>query len=188
MKTLLINGSPRKNGDTMTLLNEFIKSLHGESILINTYEDNIRPCVDCRACWKKPGCAIQDDMQRVYGLLDEVDNVILASPVYFSELTGSLLSFASRLQTYYAARCIRRDKAFQLKAKNGMLILTAGAEDQDMQRPAETAHTLFKHMNAQLTDFVYCKSTDKVPASQNANALAQARCAALKLNELFEST
>ena len=62
MKTLIINGSPRKNGDTMVLINEFLKNLNGEVKLINTYYDKISPCIDCRYCWSNSSCAINDEM------------------------------------------------------------------------------------------------------------------------------
>ena len=48
MKSLIISESPRKNGDSMTLVNELIKRLDGEVEIIYTYYDNIKPCLDCR--------------------------------------------------------------------------------------------------------------------------------------------
>jgi len=48
MKTLIINGSPRKNGDSMSIANEMIKYLEGEIKVVQTYYDNISPCLDCR--------------------------------------------------------------------------------------------------------------------------------------------
>lgn len=50
MKTLILNGSPRKNGDTMTWLKEFINRLDGEYKIVNAYKCNIKPCIDCRYC------------------------------------------------------------------------------------------------------------------------------------------
>lgn len=101
----------------MALINELTKYLSGEVKLVNTYYDNIKPCYDCRFCWTHNGCSINDDMQEIYSLLNEVDNVIIASPVFFSELTGELLSFASRLQMYYAGKYIRNDKEITKKRK-----------------------------------------------------------------------
>ena len=67
----------------MALINEMRKYLDGETNVIHAYYDNISPCIDCRYCWENDGCSIEDEMQEVYKLLDEVDNVILASPLYF---------------------------------------------------------------------------------------------------------
>lgn len=47
MKTLIFNGSPRKNGDTVGLINEFIKELDGEYKIVNAYYCDIKPCIDC---------------------------------------------------------------------------------------------------------------------------------------------
>lgn len=63
IKTLIFSGTPRKNGDTMKLINEFIKYLDGEYKIIDSYNCNIKPCIDCRYCWKNTGCCINDEMQ-----------------------------------------------------------------------------------------------------------------------------
>lgn len=62
MKTLIINGSPRKSGDTSELITRLKKQINGEIVEISAYYSKISPCIDCRLCWKKKGCAIKDDM------------------------------------------------------------------------------------------------------------------------------
>lgn len=49
MKTLILNGSPRKEGDTVNLINKVIENLNGEYKIINAYDCEIHPCIDCRA-------------------------------------------------------------------------------------------------------------------------------------------
>ncbi len=95
MKTLILNGSPRINGD-------------GEYRIVDAYRCNISPCLDCRYCWKSNGCAMNDEMQEIYKYIQECDNILIASPLYFSELTGKLLDVGSRLQTYFSCRGIRK--------------------------------------------------------------------------------
>lgn len=183
MKTLIINGSPRKNGDSMTLVNEMIKYLDGEIRIINTYYDDISPCIDCRYCWHNDGCSINDEMQEVYKLLDEVDNVILASPLYFSELTGKLLSFASRLQCFYVSRCIRKEVNFKLKKKNSVLLITGGG-DGSPNSAISRANIIFRQINAELIGTVLSLQTNDIPAKQDKAALSKARDFALQLNKL----
>lgn len=101
MKTLIFNGSPKKNGDTEVLVNELAKKLIGEVKIISCF-NNISPCVDCRFCWSNTGCSINDEMQEVYSYLDDCDNVVLASPIWFSSLSGPLLNLTSRMQTKFA--------------------------------------------------------------------------------------
>lgn len=185
MKTLIVNGSPRKNGDSMTLVNEMLKYLDGEVRIVNAYYDNISPCVDCRYCWNNTGCCINDGMQEIYRLLNEVDNVILASPLYFSELTGELLSFASRLQCFYVSRCIRKDINFKLNKKYGALIITGGG-DGSPEPAIRRANIIFRQINAESIGTVMSLKTDEIPAKEDNKALIEAHDLALRLNELYK--
>lgn len=191
MKTLIINGSPRKNGDTVTLINEMVKYLKGEVKIVNTYYDNIKPCVDCRYCWTHAGCAIKDDMQEIYKDLTEVDNVILASPLYFSQLTGSLLNFCSRFQYLFVSKKIRMDENFSLKKKHGALILVGGGDTKDLTNVLATSKILFGQMGVKSIGNVFSLHTDTVcgligtRAKDDTEALNSAREIALKLNELY---
>lgn len=108
MKTLILNGSPREEGDTVALINEFTKNLIGEVKILSCF-DEIHPCNDCRYCWENQGCSIDDEMQNVYPYLDECDNIILASPIWFSSLSGPLLNMCSRIQTLFAATYFRHE-------------------------------------------------------------------------------
>jgi multimeric flavodoxin WrbA len=123
LKTLIINGSPRKNGDTAALISEFKKHITGEVTEISAYYDKIKPCIDCRYCWKQKGCVIKDDMAKIYD--DDFDTVVIASPVYMSTLPGPLVSLASRFQSHYAAKRFLKDK-IDVKSKNAVLLLTGG--------------------------------------------------------------
>ena len=65
MKTLILNGSPRKKGETAFMIEALSRELGGEIKVVNAYTADIRPCVDCRWCFKNPGCAVKDEMQEV---------------------------------------------------------------------------------------------------------------------------
>ena len=75
MKTLILNGSPRKNGDTNSLVNLIIPEIIGDYRIVNAYDCNISACLDCRFCWKNNGCAIDDEMQEIYTYIQECDNI-----------------------------------------------------------------------------------------------------------------
>ena len=123
MKTLIINGSPRKSGNTVTFLNELKKHLNGEVYQIDTYYTKSSPCYDCRHCWTNEECIINDEMQDAYKMIDDTDNLIIASPIYFGNLTGSLLNWASRLQIYWIARRIRKVEPLRIKNRKGVVVL-----------------------------------------------------------------
>lgn len=185
MKTVIINGSPRKDGDCMTLVNEIIKYLDGEVQIIHTYFDDIKPCIDCRYCWSHPECAIKDDMQNVYDLLRESDNIIIASPVYFSELTGQLLNFASRLQLFYMSKRMNRETGLSNKIKNGVLVVAAGGDTKNLEeRVVKTARIILKYVNAKLIEIISTLHTDNLPAKNDLEALEKARIIAANLNHI----
>jgi len=181
MKTLIINGSPRPSGDTAHLLAEFKKYIDGEVVEVSAYRDKIAPCVDCRRCWEKYGCVINDDMAKIYA--DDFDNVVIASPVYMSNLTGPVLNLASRFQVYFAAGRILKQPVAR-RPKKGVLILVGGG-DGGAEPAIESAKLIFKMMNAKISDefVVLSLQTDKLPASDDAQAMEKARETAIRLNE-----
>lgn len=171
MKTLIFNGSPRKNGDTVSLLKQFTERLPGEYKIIDTYRADISPCLDCRFCWKNSGCAVKDEMQEVYEYLTDCDNVLIASPVYFSELTGPMLSVGSRLQTYFCGRRFCKEPT-GLTPKRGAVLLVGGGDGKP-DKAYETAKTLLKLMNCKdMHELVCSHNTDQVPAIEDAQALS----------------
>ncbi|MDF2542407.1 MAG: putative acetyltransferase [Herbinix sp.] len=171
MKTLIFNGSPRKNGDTVSLINKVIKNLTGEYKIINAYDCRINPCIDCRYCWNHDGCSIQDGMQEVYEYIEECDNILIASPIYFSELTGALLNVGSRLQTYFCARFFRKEKPI-MKSKKGAIIVVGGG-DGSVLKAYDTACCLLRHMNAyDILPVVYSHGTNDKPAIEDKTALS----------------
>lgn len=163
MKTLIINGSPRINGDTVSLINIIKDNLAGEVKVVDTYRCKISACVDCRYCWENKGCSIKDEMQEIYDYIQDCDNVLIASPIYFSELTGKLLDVGSRLQTYFCAKFFRKEEPIT-KHKKGAVVLVGGG-DGHMDKAYETACTLLRHMNCcQIHELVFCHNTNERPA------------------------
>lgn len=184
MKTLILNGSPKKGGDTAALINEMAKNLIGE-VKILSHLDEISPCIDCRFCWQNLGCCINDKMQEVYPYLDECDNVVLASPIWFSSLSGPLLNISSRIQTLFAATYFRGETK-KSNVKSGVIILV-GAQKGTETIPTANALTIMKYMNVRrpCVATVYSLDTNNIPAEQDATAMKNAREAALLLNNLY---
>ena len=181
MKTLILNGSPRPAGDTVSLIRHLTGLLEGEYKVVDAYRSNISPCLDCRYCWKNPGCAIKDEMQEVYGYIEECDNVVIASPIYFSELTGKMLDLASRLQTYFCAQFFRKEKS-AIRPKRGAVILVGGGDGR-IEKPYETACVLLHHMNCRdIFDVVSSFNTNVIPAIEDEKAVEGVRRIAEFLN------
>lgn len=113
-------------------------------------------------------------MQEVYKYIIECDNIVIASPIYFSELSGSLLNILSRLQLFCAAR-IKRQEYIIKKSKKGAIILCGGG-DGNPNKAKSTAHTVLKQMNSKKEDFAgyaLSHSTDKLASKHDINAIMQ---------------
>lgn len=181
MKTLIINGSPRPHGNTAALIEELKKHLEGEVIELSAFRSNIAPCVDCRGCWETAKCVVRDDMQVVYD--DDFDNVVVASPVYFSTLPGSVLSLISRMQPWHAATFFIKKPLVQRRKKSAA-ILTAGGKGNQ----ANSYHHLsafFKMLNAHgFKENVVCSpNTDTIAAWEDRQAMEDVAKLAKWLNE-----
>lgn len=167
METLIFNGSPRPAGDTASLVRALRERLTGRVTELSAYSCGIAPCTDCRYCWEHPGCAKRDGWDLADERLRACGNVVIASPIYFSELTGPLLSVLSRLQQYYCAMAFRGEP-YPLKGKRGGLILVGGG-DGSAKRAEETAVTLLRHMGCgELFPTVLCHHTNETPALEEA--------------------
>lgn len=176
MKTLIINGSPHKNGDTMDMVRALCDELDGEIKILNAYHDNIRPCIDCRWCFENKGCAIKDSMQEIYEYIEDCDHVVMASPVYFGELTGMLLAALSRLQTYFSARYIRREEPVP-KKKTGAVLLAAGSIGP-REKAESTAVMFLEQMSCTSVGTVYVDGTDKNPVKDRPEVAEAVRAVA----------
>ena len=171
MKTLIINGSPRPNGNTAALLRELKTRLEGEIIEISAFYDRIAPCIDCRGCWETARCVIRDGMDVIYG--DDFDNVVIASPVYYGTLPGSVLSLMSRMQPWHVATHFLK-KPLEQHPKKAAAILTAGGKGN-----AEKAHmhlnAFFRMLNARgFREHMACSpNTDTIPADRDEAAKQQ---------------
>lgn len=183
MHTLILNGSPRKNGDTMSLIKELCTNLSGDITLVNTYYDNIAPCVDCRYCYTHDKCSINDNMEDIYKKIYFSDNIVIASPLYFNELTGSLLSFASRLQLLFASKYIRKVSILENKIKKGGLIIVGGGSTKDTTCAESTAKTILNEMNVHLIKTIKYINTDKITAINDINTVNEIRI----LSNLFNN-
>lgn len=166
MKTLILNGSPRPHGDTAGLLERLLPQLSGEVRVVDAYRLQASPCIDCRFCWDHIGCALPDEMQKLYPYIEVCDNILIASPIYFSELTGKLLDLGSRLQTYYCRRYFQK-APWGIAPKKGAVILVGGG-DGSHDRAFDSARILLHHMNCHDIHPLVCSHrTNTLPAVED---------------------
>ena len=127
MKVLLINGSPRVNGNTAMALREMEQVFAGEGIETETIQvgsKNIRGCIGCRSCKKTGKCVFDDLVNETAPKFEACDGIVVGSPVYFASANATLVAFLTRL--FYSVSCDKRMKvgACVVVARRGGLSAT----------------------------------------------------------------
>lgn len=100
MKVLLVNGSPHKEGCTYTALTEVASALKEEGIGSEIYWIGNKPiggCIGCYQCGAKKQCVFDDQVNEFTQKALEFDGFIFGSPVFYSGMNGSLMSFMDRV-------------------------------------------------------------------------------------------
>ena len=101
MKVLMINGSPRKNGNTHVALDEMAHVLEQEGIggeIVCVGTKAVRGCIACGACSKLGKCTFDDDIvNELAPKFEAADGLVIASPVYYASANGTLISLLDRL-------------------------------------------------------------------------------------------
>ena len=130
MLILGLQGSPRKKGNTNFLLSTFLQAAERRGAVTQTIqvvERNILPCKEYVVCEKKGYCPIDDDMaSEIYGLLRQAEVVVLASPIFFYNMTSQLKALVDRCQTFWA-RKYRLKLSDPLKGTRRGYLLSVGA-------------------------------------------------------------
>ena len=139
MKVLAINGSPRKKRNTATLLGKAIEgatSQGADTELIHLYDLDFKGCRACYSCKLIGGksygkCAARDDLTPILKEVEEVDAIIVGSPIYFGSVTGESRSFLERLM--YPFWNLADSSVLPQKRIPTGLIYTMGAPEDQMK-------------------------------------------------------
>ena len=100
MKVLIINGSPRANGNTAAALKEMISVFEQQGIeteLLHVGNLPIRSCVACGSCRKLGRCIFDDVVNEAALKLEQCDGLVVGSPVYYASANPTLMAFLTRL-------------------------------------------------------------------------------------------
>ena len=100
MKVLILNGSPRPDGNTAVAVNELTKVFGQEGIdteVVNIGNKDIRGCIACGSCFDKGKCVFNDIVNEIAEKFEEADGLIVASPVYYSSPNATVIACLDRL-------------------------------------------------------------------------------------------
>ncbi len=124
MNILVLNGSPRPNGNTKSMIEAFREgavSAGHQVDVVDVCRMKISGCLACEYCHTRGHgeCVQKDDMQKIYALLKEAEMLVLASPIYYHGLSGQLKCVIDR---FYSAAYPSRPP----KLKKVAMILSSG--------------------------------------------------------------
>lgn len=123
MNILVVTGSPRKNGNTEIMAEEFAKSAieAGHNVLVKKLsEKKVNPCIACEYCFTHDSVCVQnDDMNEMLKDLDQADMLVLASPIYWFDVSAQTKCFIDRMYAF-------AKKGFHLKSI--AMLLNSGAD------------------------------------------------------------
>lgn len=122
---LVLSGSPRKNGNSDILCDEFIRGAEDaghscEKIFLRDYKINF--CTGCGVCNGTHKCVQKDDMAELLNKMVETDVIVMATPVYFYSMDGQMKTFIDRCVPRYT----------EIKGKDVYYIMTAADTDKSM--------------------------------------------------------
>ena len=99
-KVILLNGSPRKNSNTLMVLKECAKAIEAEGVeteIISLKDKNIQSCIACGTCAETGNCSLDDGLDEIIDKIREADGFIPAAPVYFGTARGDIMSALQRI-------------------------------------------------------------------------------------------
>ena len=100
MKVLIINGSPRVNGNTTIAVNEMVKVFEKEGVeteVVQIGNKDVRGCIACGTCFKKGQCVFDDVVNELAPKFEAADGLVVASPVYYASANATLIACLDRL-------------------------------------------------------------------------------------------
>jgi multimeric flavodoxin WrbA len=152
MKIIGLIASPHKEGNTAWIVNKILEGAKEQGAETQAWyfsDLDIKPCQGCLSCHKGDrGCVINDDMQKLYGAIDQADAIVFGSPIYMGQMSGQAKIFTDRL---FAVISPRFSPHFKEKTMKKKLILTFNQGNPDSSM-FQTYFDYTKHM-FQLLEF-----------------------------------
>lgn len=178
MKVLGILGSPRRGGNSETLLEAFLEGADqgGAAVEKVALRDlKISPCLEIYHCFKDGTCPIKDDMQALYDKLMNAEVVALASPVFFYGLSAQAKAMIDRTQALWSRRYVLKQE-FPGPVRQGVLLCTGATKGRLLFVGCRlTARYFFDAINVTYAAEILVRSVDEKGAiKQKPEVLAAA--------------
>lgn len=171
-KIIILNGSPRKNGNTAALIEAFTQGAQSAGHQVTTFFLNEMDIHGCKGCFcggkdSASPCVQKDDMDKIYPAYREADVVVLASPLYYWSVSGQLKCAFDRL--FAVAEC---DPDYRNPKKDSVLLMAA--EGWGFEETLFWYDHLEKHIGWKSLGKVLCGGVFNVGDIEGRNELKEA--------------
>jgi len=129
IKIIVFSGSPRKRGNTDLLADAFVAGATSQGAdvgKIRLIELKYSPCIECGGCDETGKCILKDDLTTIYPKIENADVVVLASPMFFYNITANSQALVERAQAFWVRRYVLKQGEIGGKRRQGIFI-SAGA-------------------------------------------------------------
>ena len=169
MLVLGLQGSPRKKGNTNYLLSAFMEAVGKRGVqthIVDVTQKNIEPCKEYVVCEKKGFCPINDDVKdEIYPLMRRAEVVVIATPIFFYNMTAQLKAVIDRCQTFWARKYKLKLKDPGASMRRGFLLAVgASTKGKNLFDGLHlTARVLFRRDLGQVTKGAWHTEELKAP-------------------------
>jgi len=151
-KILCIGGSPRKGGNTDSIMDMFKKSIPADTPMetIKLRDYYFKPCVGCERCRKDKFCSgLNDAMQLIYPKIINSQGMILVSPTHHYNITSWMKAFIDRMYCFYNfGKDVPRSWSSRLSGQNRKAAIIAICEQEDKKDMGFTLEAMRLPMEA----------------------------------------
>lgn len=167
VKIIAIYGSPRRDGNSATLLKQAVagarqEGAHVEEVFLRDYK--ISPCMEIYACIKTGECAIRDDFPEILAKLESSVGIMLTSPIFFYSVSAHTKIFMDRCQSLWVRKYWIENQAFgeAPETRKGLFISVGATSGKKLFDGAIlTVKYFFDVLSAGLWKSVLCRGVDR---------------------------
>lgn len=171
MKILGLVGSPRRGSNTDLLVSAILEGSAENGFVIEKiylYNMDIAPCVDCRVCKKGSlQCALKDDMQILYPMLEAADVVIFGTPLYWYGPSAEMKLLIDRLRPFIASK--------KLQGKRAIVVVPSEEGADACNHTVSMFRLSFKYLGLEMAGVLLPKASEKAEIQTQPQVLKDAK-------------
>lgn len=180
MKILAFQGSPRHQGNTDQLLEAFLAGAReggAEAEKISLYRVDVKPCIECGECDETGECVIPDDMQWIYPKLDQAQVIVVASPIFFYNISSKTQALVERSQARWICKYVLNKSLPLPQPRYGLFFSLGATKGKKLFEGAQrVVKYFFDAINAEYQGGLFYRGVEKKGAiQQHPTALQEAR-------------